>query len=235
MSWESFEREAKGYEGWYATPSGQRADQAERALLEWLLAWFAGARSILEIGCGSGHFSRWLAGKGLRIIGLDRAPAMLAETRRRSPRIPVVLGDAHHLPFRDGAVDLTLFVVTLEFLEDAPVALAEAVRVARDGLVVLALNRWSLAGWHRRRASYRAEHTLLRQAQDRTAISLCALMRKAAKERLREVRWTSTLFPDGLWQVRAPIPLGDVIGVALALWPRPYWRPVRSRSGMDAR
>jgi ubiquinone/menaquinone biosynthesis C-methylase UbiE len=235
VSWEIFEREAGGYEDWYATPSGQRADQAETALLEWLLDWFPGSRKILEVGCGSGHFSRWLSGKGLRVVGLDRAPAMLAETRRRSPGIPVVLADAHHLPFRDGAVDVALFVVTLEFLEDPPVVLAEAARVAREGLVVVALNRWSLGGISRRRAEYRAGHRLLSQAQDRTAISLRALMRKAADERLREVRWASTLFPDGLWRVRAPIPLGDVIGVAVALWPRPYWRPVRGFSGTDAR
>ena len=42
---------------------------------------------------------------------------MLAELHRWHPRLPVVLGDGHTLPFRDGAVDMTLFVTTLEFLE----------------------------------------------------------------------------------------------------------------------
>ena len=226
VSWEIFEREAGGYEAWYSTASGQRADQAERNLLTWLLAHFSPARSVLEIGCGTGHFAGYLAGKGLRLVGLDRAPAMLAESRRRHPGIPAVLGNAYHLPFSDGSLDLVVFVVTLEFLKDPETALAEATRVAREGLVVIALNRWSLGGWHRRRANYRGRHALLSQARDETLISLRAMAMKAAGDRLREACWASTLFPDGLWRVRAPIPLGDVIGVAVILWPRPYCRLV---------
>jgi len=220
--WEIFEREAGGYEGWYATPSGQRADQAETALLEWLLAWFPSARSILEVGCGSGHFSRWLAGNGLRVVGLDHAPAMLVETRRRSPGIPAVLGDAHHLPFRDGAVDLALFVVTLEFLKDPPVALSEAVRVARQGLVVVALNRWSLGGISRRRAFYRRQHRLLGRAADQTLSSLRALLMNAAGRRWQAAHWSSGLFPGLLWRMRVRLPLGDVVGLAVWLAP-PSW------------
>jgi ubiquinone/menaquinone biosynthesis C-methylase UbiE len=139
---------------------------------------------------------------------------MLAETRRRSPGIPVVLGDAHRLPFRDGAVDLALFVVTLEFLDAPAVALAEAVRVARQGLVVVALNRWSLGGWSRRRVSYRARHRLLGQAADQTLSSLRALLRNAAGRRWQAACWTSALFPGLLWRMRIRLPLGDVIGLA---------------------
>jgi ubiquinone/menaquinone biosynthesis C-methylase UbiE len=219
VSWEVFDREAGGYEGWYATLAGQRADRAEWNVLAWALSYFPLARSALEVGCGSGHFSRWLSGKGLRVVGLDRAPAMLAESRRRSPGIPVVLGDAHHLPFRDGAVDLALFVVTLEFLEDPPVALAEAVRVARQGLVVVALNRWSLGGISRRRAFYQKRHRLLGQAADQTLPSLRALLRNAAGRRWQAAHWTSGLFPGLLWRMRIRLPLGDVIGLAARLAP----------------
>ncbi len=235
MSWKPFEREAAGYESWYSTPPGQRADQAERSLLSWLLAHFPSAKSGLEIGCGTGHFTGYLAGKGLRLVGLDRAPAMLAESRRRHPRIPVVLGNAHHLPFRDGSLDLVVFVVALEFLEDPETALTEAIRVASEGLVVIALNRWSLGGWYRRRDAYRVRHSLLSRARDETLISLRAMAMKAAGDRLREICWASTLFPDGLWRVRVPIPLGDVVGMAVVLWPRPYCRPVRGLLGTDAR
>ncbi len=82
MSWEIFERAASSYEDWYSAPRGQRADWAEQALLEWLVAEFPGARHVLEVGCGTGHFTGWLADKGLKVVGLDRAPAMLEQTRR---------------------------------------------------------------------------------------------------------------------------------------------------------
>jgi ubiquinone/menaquinone biosynthesis C-methylase UbiE len=77
------------------------------------------------------------------VTGLERSPSMLAEARRRHPRLSLVLGDAHELPFRSRAVDLSVFVTTLEFLERPGVALGEAARVARRGVLIVALNRWS--------------------------------------------------------------------------------------------
>lgn len=218
VSWDIFEREAASYEDWYATRRGRQVDQAERALLDWLLAQFPAAESVLEVGCGTGHFTQWLAEKGLGVAGLDRAPAMLAEMRRRYQKLPVVLGDAHRLPFHEGVVDLTIFVTTLEFLDDPFAALSEAVRVAGQGVIVLVLNRWSLGGLSRRWGP-QVHHRFLGQARDYTIARLMAMVRKAAGQRWREVRWASTLFPNGFWSIRAPIPLGDVIGMAVRLAP----------------
>nr|AMK59603.1 type 11 methyltransferase [uncultured bacterium UPO76] len=94
MSWEIFEEAAVRYGPWYATPRGRRADRAERALLAWLLGWFPDAHRVLEIGCGTGHFTQWLAARGCAAIGLDRSPAMLREARtlvRHTPLVLVVL------------------------------------------------------------------------------------------------------------------------------------------------
>lgn len=217
-AWQLFERDAPGYEAWYATARGRRADLAERGLLERLLAPFATARSALEVGCGTGHFTRWLAGRLPRVVGLDRAPAMLAEARRRNPGLPLVRGDAHHLPIRSRAVDLSVFVITLEFVEEPAQVLAEAVRVARQGVLVVALNRWSLGGFSRRWGRD-ARGPLLGRARDFTLVALRELASTAARPRLRTLRWASALFPDGLVPVPARIPLGDVIGVAVELGP----------------
>jgi ubiquinone/menaquinone biosynthesis C-methylase UbiE len=215
-AWQRFERDAAGYEGWYITPRGRRADRAERALLERLLAPFATARSALEVGCGTGHFMQWLAASVPHVVGLDRAPAMLSAARRRLAGRPLVLGDAHELPFRDGAVDLTVFVTTLEFLEDPARALAEAVRVSCRGVLVVALNRWSLGGLSRRWGP-QARRPLLGHARDLSLTSLRALTVAAAGERLGHLRWASALFPDGLAGVVARVPVGSVVGVAVTL------------------
>ena len=111
-----------------------------------LLVPFGGARSALEVGCGTGHFTAWLADRVPRVVGLDRTPAILAEARRRQPGLVLVLGEAHSLPFRPRAVERSVFVATLEFLERPAVALAEAVRVSRRRLLAVALNRWSPGG-----------------------------------------------------------------------------------------
>lgn len=218
VGWQPFERRAAGYEAWYTTRRGRRADRAERALLERLLAPFAGAQSALEVGCGTGHFTRWLAGRLPHVMGLDRSPAMLAEARRPRPRLPLIQGDAHHLPIRSRAVDLSVFVITLEFAEHPAVALAEAVRVARRGVLVVALNRWSLGGFSRRCGSD-ARRSLVGQARDFTWLSLRALASAAAGPRLRALRWAGVLFPGGPVGVAARIPFGDVIGIAVELTP----------------
>jgi ubiquinone/menaquinone biosynthesis C-methylase UbiE len=216
VPWEIFEKEASKYEPPPTTRHGQRVAQAEYALLEWLLADFPTSLVVLEIGCGTGHFTAWLFQRGLRVIGLDRAPAMLVEMHRRFPEIPAIRGDAHCLPFREEEVDLAVFITTLEFLEKPTVALTEAVRVARQGLLVVALNRWSLGGISRR-WGLQARRSLLRQARDYSIVSLRKKMRKAAGKRLQKLYWTSTLFPNGLWKVQTSIPVGEVIGIAVVL------------------
>lgn len=220
VSWEAFEAAAPTYEAWYASPRGQRVAAAERALLEWLLAPFPGEARVLEVGCGTGTFTGWLATRGARVVGLDRAPAMLAALRRRHPRLPAVLADAHQLPFHAGAFDVAVFVATLEFLERPVEALTEAVRVARQGIVLVVLNRWSLGGLSRRWGP-QARRPLLGTARDYAAPALVKLLRQAARGRLARFRWTSALFPDGLLRVRAPVPLGDVLGVVSVLRSRP--------------
>jgi SAM-dependent methyltransferase len=218
VSWQLFERAAAGYEAWYTTARGRRADQAERTLLEWLLAPLPDARTVLDVGCGTGHFAAWLLERGVEVIGLDRSPAMLAELRRHHRAIPVVVGDAGGLPVRSGAVDLALLVTTLEFVERPEVALGEAVRIARQGVVLVVLNRWSLGGLSRR-VGPQAQRPLLGSARDASLPGLRRMVRAAAGERLRSLHWASTLFPDGLWGARSAVPFGDVLGMAAVLAP----------------
>jgi len=214
-AWQLFERGASGYEAWYSTRRGRRADLAERALLERLLARFATAQSALDVGCGTGHFTRWLAGRLPKVIGLDRAPAMLRQARRLDPRVRLIEGDAHHLPLRDRAVDLSLLLFTLEFVDRPAGVLAEAIRVSRRGMVAVTLNRWSLGGLSRRWGSD-ALRPVLGHAVDFTLSSLRASISAAAGPRLRTLRWASTLL-GGETTVPMHLPLGDVIGIAIEL------------------
>jgi SAM-dependent methyltransferase len=90
--------EASRYEGWYETARGRRADRAEQSLLAWLLGWFPGARRVLEVGSGTGHFTRWLAARGFSVIGLDRSPAMLRAARVDRRLVLRVAGSCEDVP-----------------------------------------------------------------------------------------------------------------------------------------
>jgi ubiquinone/menaquinone biosynthesis C-methylase UbiE len=115
---------AAGYEAWYSTV-GRRADRLEKALLKELLARFPAAETILEVGCGTGHFTRWFETQGLRAVGLDLSSAMLSEARQHE-RPMYVEGDAYRLPFSDRSFDTVALITILEFLQDPMLVLKEA-------------------------------------------------------------------------------------------------------------
>lgn len=59
-----------------------------------------GARSVLDIGCGTGTFACRLAARGIEVIGLDPAKASLkvAQTKPWSDRVTWIHGNALKLP-----------------------------------------------------------------------------------------------------------------------------------------
>jgi SAM-dependent methyltransferase len=176
-----------------------------------MLAGFPHARSALEIGCGTGHFTRWLASRNLEVTGLDISAPMLAEARERDG-LSYVEGDALALPFQERAFDLALLITTVEFVADSLRALTEAVRVARQGLILGVLNRWSLLA-----RKYRASgKPLWRSARFLSPFELAGQVRQAAGARLDRIHWRTTLWPLPL-AGDLPLPWGGFIGLAAHL------------------
>lgn len=70
-----------------------------------------GCESI-ELGCGTGYVSAWLARRGARPAGLDNSAAQLATARefqnRFGLRYPLVHADAEHAPFAGARFDLAI-------------------------------------------------------------------------------------------------------------------------------
>jgi ubiquinone/menaquinone biosynthesis C-methylase UbiE len=203
------------YEGWY-TNQGCRADRLEKSLLKWLINHFPEPSSILEVGCGTGHFTRWFGSLGLEAVGLDISSVMLDEAKHYGPCI-AVRGDASHLPFAGGAVDLIAMITTVEFLGDPLAALREAARVARTGLILGVINRRSWIGrkYHRQGGSpWRSAHFFTLDELVRMVRGL----RQAASEPF----WRTTLWrflPGAL-----PLPWGGFIGIGLRVQRSGYER-----------
>jgi len=208
------ERVAAHYEAWYETSEGRRADELEKAILGWLLQGFPESDSVLEIGCGTGHFSRWLNDQGLVAVGLDLSLAMLAEAQALGG-VPLVQSDARRLPFADGTFDLTALVTTLEFLEQPQETLAEALRVTRQGLILGVLNCWSVLGLQRRLEGF-FRPTIYNSAHFYGVGELERLLRSVAGGKAHIV-WRTTLFPHGWPWSQARLPWGGFIGMALVM------------------
>ena len=214
-----FEDIAEWYESWYGTPQGRQADRLEKALLDKLLKRLPEIRTVLEVGCGTGHFTRWLAEGGLWTVGLDISPAMLVQARRLEAAAkvcPYVLGDGLALPFPDRSFDLVALITTLEFIPQPERAMAEAGRVARQGVLVGGLNRHSLLALRRRWRSLRAP-TIYGQAHFFTVRELGQLARDVLGVRLRGMTWRTTLLA-GTWPCTdVRLPWGGFVGMLLEL------------------
>ena len=139
------------YEDWYASPFGVLAHEVELAFLEDLLSSVPRSGSLLEIGCGTAHFGTALARLGYTVSGVDLSQSML---QRAHQRLPVVRAEAEHLPFAAASFDAAFIVALLDFVEDPVAVLAEARRVARGPVVVLALSANSYLAWRRRLAGW---------------------------------------------------------------------------------
>jgi len=75
----------------------------------------------------------------MQAAGLDLSRPMLEEAKSLGG--PIYLqGDALMVPFLSKSIDLVAMITTLEFLSEPGQGLAEARRVARQGLVLGVLN-----------------------------------------------------------------------------------------------
>jgi ubiquinone/menaquinone biosynthesis C-methylase UbiE len=158
------------YDAWYETPRGRWIAETEHRLLEELLAPASG-ESLLDIGCGTGYFTRQFARRGLATTGIDIDPAMIDFARTHAAAGERYLpGDARALPFADCSFDLSVSVTALCFVADERRALAEMLRVTRRRIALGLLNRRSLLhldkGRDGGRGAYRGAHWHTRREID---------------------------------------------------------------------
>ncbi|GII91730.1 class I SAM-dependent methyltransferase [Sinosporangium siamense] len=106
------------------------------------LALFSGIRpgdKVLDVGCGTGYFSRILAqvaGYSGRVTGVDPSEAMIEYARRRAPANCVYEeGEGQALKAEDGSFDLVVSSLAVHHMPVAAraAAMREMFRVLRPG------------------------------------------------------------------------------------------------------
>lgn len=134
----------EAYDDWYRTPRGAWIGETEYVLARRQLATRPG-ETLLDVGCGTGWFTRRFAADGALATGLDPNPEWLAYARAQSNSdIHWVNGDAQHLPFADEQFDCVVSITALCFVADERRAVAEILRVTRRRFAIGWLNRASL-------------------------------------------------------------------------------------------
>lgn len=150
------------YDAWYDTPRGRWIGEREWAMAGDALRLQPGD-SVLDVGCGTGWFTRHAEAVAQCVVGLDVDPASLHFARRKSARHTKYLqGDATALPFPGASFDKVMSIAALCFVPDWPHAIAEIVRVTRERFAIGLMNRHSMVylrkGRHGGMGAYAGAH-----------------------------------------------------------------------------
>jgi SAM-dependent methyltransferase len=90
---------------------------------------------VVELGCGTGYISSWLARRGARPVGVDVSPRQLATARRMQDvhelRFPLVRASAERVPLADARFDLAVSEYGASLWCDPRLWVAEAGRLLR--------------------------------------------------------------------------------------------------------
>jgi SAM-dependent methyltransferase len=123
----------------YDTYAGRITAQAVPPVLA-ALALRIGDR-LLETCCGPAYLTAAAATAGADTVGLDIAPGMVEEARRRNPGLRFEVGDAEALSFPDECFDAVACLFGLIHMDAPERAAAEAWRVLRPG------GRFAFTAW----------------------------------------------------------------------------------------
>jgi len=103
---------------------------------------------VIELGCGTGYVSSWLARRGARPVGIDNSPKQL-ETARAFQiefglEFPLILGNAEKVPLPDASFDLAISEYGAAIWADPYKWIPEAARLLRPGGQLIFLGNSSL-------------------------------------------------------------------------------------------
>ena len=135
---------ADAYDAWYHTERGRWIGETEYRLIYKYLQPHHGT-SLLDVGCGTGYFSRRFAQDGLAVTGIDADAAMIDYAcERRWGSENYQIADARRLPFDDKSFDYSVAITSLCFITEQQQVLAEMARVTRTRMALGLLNHHSV-------------------------------------------------------------------------------------------
>lgn len=97
------------------------------------LAQVSIGKKVLDVGCGTGYGTAYLAEVAQEAIGIDISRMAINLARKRYPAVKFLRMDAHHLNFPAESFDLIVSTENLEHLRDQDGHLQELARVIKRG------------------------------------------------------------------------------------------------------
>ncbi len=100
------------------------------AAVDWMLP--TGTRTVLDLGAGTGKFTRSLVARGLEVIAVEPDDVMRVTLAETLPTVRAITGSGESIPLPDSSVDVVTVAQAWHWM-DAPRAAVEIARVLRPG------------------------------------------------------------------------------------------------------
>lgn len=139
---------ATEYDLYYQRDTGKIIDTIEK---EMIAIHFNNLQKghMLELGCGTGHWTNFFSKIGFKITAIDNSEAMLRVAMDKNiPDAAFMRADASRLPFPANSFSVIASITMLEFVDDLPRIMQEIDRILKPGgtLVLGCLNAHSELG-----------------------------------------------------------------------------------------
>jgi len=131
---------AQKYDAYYQNEIGKKIDELEKKLIKSLLPTINSHRNMLEVGCGTGHWTAFFSSLGYQITAVDVSSAMLEVALGKNiGQTNFIQANAEQLSFKNEQFDVIVSITMLEFVDDIKIALNEMFRVLKN-------NGWLILG-----------------------------------------------------------------------------------------
>ena len=97
-------------------------------------------RSVLDLGAGTGKFTKLLTRRAERVVAVEPSAMMLDVLRRHLPAVEAMIGSAERVPVPDGSIDVVTVAQAFHWFDRSPACREIARVLAPDGLLGLLWN-----------------------------------------------------------------------------------------------
>ena len=98
-------------------------------------------KKVLDLGCGSGIFSKKLRSWGAKVTGIDLSKTLINIAQKENPEINFFVGNAEKTKFKNKEFDIVVSGLMLHYLKNLKKSFLEVSRILKnDGLFVFSMN-----------------------------------------------------------------------------------------------
>lgn len=109
-------------------------------------------KKVLDLGCGTGIYTKILKRKGANVQGIDISPKMIEIAKQYVKDVDFKVGSAYKLPYKTGTFDIVLASLVVHYFGNLGQAFREVRRVLKkNGVFIFSSDNPVTAATHRMR------------------------------------------------------------------------------------